>query len=121
MRPEFPALRDNEAMTREDCLKVLTTEIIVLLAAIVRSGDVQYGAPTRRPHRVKRAGCQSIESPAKQNTPARHGQRLQRTAEKILRQRWEKLRIRPQRRIQNCKPHFPSRRLKSRRLKNAIP
>jgi hypothetical protein len=69
---------------------------------------------------MKRAGSQSIECAAKQKTPARHRQLLPRTAEKILRQRGKKLRIRAQRRIQNCKPHFPSRRLKSRRLKNAI-
>jgi hypothetical protein len=121
VRPEFPALRHNEAMPREESLKILATEIVVLLAAIVRSGDVQYGAPTRCPHRMKRARSQSIESAAKQNTPARHGQPLPRTAKKIRCQRGKKLRIRPQRWIQKRKTHFPSRRLKSRRLKNAIP
>jgi hypothetical protein len=108
-------------MTREESLKVLATEIVVLLAAIVRSGDIQYGAPTSYPYRMKRARSQSIESAAKQNTPARHGQPLPRTAEKILRQRGKKLRIWPQRWIQKRKPPLPRRRLESRRLKNAIP
>jgi hypothetical protein len=70
---------------------------------------------------MKRAGGQSIECAAKQKTPARHGQLLPRTAEKILRQRGKKLRIRPQSWIKKRKTHLPSRRLKSRRLKNTIP
>jgi hypothetical protein len=41
MRPEFPALRHNEAMPGKDACKFFTTEIVFLLGLIVRMGDVQ--------------------------------------------------------------------------------
>jgi hypothetical protein len=41
VRPEFPALRHNEAMPGKDACKFLTTEIVFLLGLIVRLGDVQ--------------------------------------------------------------------------------